>query len=340
MPKNGGEKAYGVVWPALNTVEIEEFDMPVPKEGEMLLETEVTLISPGTERHWLIGRNDLTRMGRFGGYPFRPGYSFSGYVKELGPGVTGFKVGEKVICAARHASHVVVPAVRVTKMPQEIDLEEAVFHSLGTVAIQALRRAFVEVGESVAVFGLGPIGLLTLQIARLCGAMPVIGVDLIDSRLKRGLNYGADIVFNAKDEEKMKKYLASLKNGGPAVVVELTAAQQPLETCLEVVQRLGRVIMTSSMEGAMTINLHSYVHEKGVYLIGAQTGARAPGGCSRPGIWSMMEDMDVWVQLLQYHRLEAKSLVTHNFAAKDAPKAYELIKVHDPDLIGALLHWK
>lgn len=337
MTKNG-EKAHGVVWPAVNKVEIEEFDMPEPGEGEMLGETEVTLISPGTERNWLTGRNDLSRLRGFG-FPFRPGYSFSGRVKKLGPSVKGFKVGDPVVAAARHASHVILKESSTFKVPEGVELEQAVFHSLGTVALEGLRRARVEVGESVAVFGLGPIGLLTLQIARLSGAMPVIGLDVIESRLKKGLSYGADVVLNTRNEEEMKKFMEGLDNGGPAVAVEVAANQAALETALQVVKRLGRVIMLSSMEGKMTVDLHSYVHVKGVYLIGAQTGARAPGG-SRPGVWSMADDMATYLRLLQYKRLETKSLVTHNFAAKDAPKAYELIKVQAPDLIGALLHWK
>jgi 2-desacetyl-2-hydroxyethyl bacteriochlorophyllide A dehydrogenase len=334
MPRKDGEKAYGVVWPAVNQVEIEEFDMPVPGEGELLLETEYTLISPGTERNWLTGRNALLR----GGFPFRPGYTVAGRVKALGPGVSNFKVGDPVVVPARHASHVTVKASSVSLVPEGVDMESATLFSLGEVAIEGLRRARVELGEPVAVLGLGLIGLLCLQIARLCGAMPVIGLDIIDSRLQRGKSYGADIVVNSNDKEELEKVMAGLDGGGPAVVIEITAAQEPVNQALQMVSRLGRVVVLSSMQGNYSADLHT-LHVKGIYLIGALTAAR-PQYERRPGIWPINDDIRVYLKLLQTKRLEVKSLITHRWEAKDAPKAYELIKAADPTLFGALLHWR
>src|SRR5262249_34934400 len=156
----------------VNVTEIQDIDVPEPGPGEVLIEADYSLISPGTERSRLINRG--------GGhhYPFRPGYSLAGHIMALGPDVEGLAVGQAVISDAPHAAHVKMAANRVMAVPDGVDQKSAAFHRVGMVALHGAHRSRIEVGESVAVIGQGLVGLLALQMARLQGAVPLIALDL------------------------------------------------------------------------------------------------------------------------------------------------------------------
>ena len=160
-------KSQAVVWPAQGLAAIEEIELHEPGSGEVLLEAECTLISPGTERAFLLSLPNAA-----GRYPARPGYNFVGRVKAVGAGVEGVAVGDRVAASASHAAHALASPGRMVPVPEELDAEAAVFFNMATIALQGMRRAHIELGESVAVVGQGLIGLLALQFCRLQGDCP------------------------------------------------------------------------------------------------------------------------------------------------------------------------
>ena len=188
-------KAQRVVWPSRAKVDVETFTLPDIGDDEVLVATDATLISPGTERAFLLGLPNAQ-----GSYPSRPGYSNIGTVIEVGKAVTSCKVGERVASTQGHTSHFVTAPNRLLKVAStDVPSEEAVFFNLGAISLQGVRKARIELGEATLVLGQGLIGLLALQLAKLSGALPVIAADLTDSRLELAKSIGADATLNPED---------------------------------------------------------------------------------------------------------------------------------------------
>src|SRR5439155_9348595 len=115
---------------------------------------------PGTERAFFLGLPNTRRQ-----FPSYPGYSNIGRVVAAGEAVQGLTPGDRVASAGNHASHVVARAVQCYGVPEGLASEEAVYFNLGSIALQGVRKARIELGEAVAVVGLGLIGNLALQLA-------------------------------------------------------------------------------------------------------------------------------------------------------------------------------
>ena len=237
-------KGKRVVWPQRGQVKIEEFDLPTVGENQVLVKTDVSLISPGTERAFLLGLPNAV-----GSYPQRPGYSNVGEVIDIGAGVTDIAVGDKVASSAGHSSHVLLSANNAFKVANGFAEEAAVFFNLCAISLQGVRKARIELGEPVAVMGQGLIGLLALQLARLNGAFPVIAVDVAENRLKLALECGADFALNPKDAAFEDKLADITKGEGPSVVIEATGSPEPVNTAFKLAGWRGRVILLASTRG-------------------------------------------------------------------------------------------
>ncbi len=334
---------YRVVWPEPRRVEIERFTVVAPAPGEVQLRAEYTLISPGTERGWLTNSIGFPEFPEFrGGFPFRPGYSFAGHVEAVGARVTNLAVGDRVISGnfgwGCHSSQVTFPDFVVDRIPDEVPLDEAVFFGLGDVAIFGVRRARIELGEAVLVMGQGPIGLLSVQLARLSGAVPIIALDVSEERLAMSRAVGADIAVRP-DDPALEEVLAGLPDGGPDVILELTARREPLDQALAWIKPRGRIIMVTADANPYTANLHQGLFAKGASLTGVFGGAR-PAGDSQPGSWTPARDRDTFLSLVATKRLHVTPLITDRYRAVDAPAAYERLLAGDPTMVGALLDWR
>src|SRR5262245_18274281 len=104
------------------------------------------------------------------------GYCNVGTVVEVGAGVSGFAVGERVASNGRHAELVAVPANLCARVPATVDSEAAAFTVLASIGLQGMRLVQPTLGECVVVTGLGLIGLVTVQLLRANGC-PVLGID-------------------------------------------------------------------------------------------------------------------------------------------------------------------
>src|SRR6516165_8157650 len=221
-----------------------EVPAPRPGAGEVLVRVSASLVSAGTERMVVefaeknilqkaAARPDLVRQvlnkaSREGilstissvrnrlDTDMALGYSNAGEVLEVGPDVSEFKVGDRVACAgggyAVHAEVVRVPKNLVAKIPSpslpraEIDFEEAAFTTIGAVGLQGLRLAHLQLGETVAVVGLGLIGLLVVQLVRAAGCT-VVGMDIDEKRCRLAEQLGC--AATASDAEQMRSVVST-----------------------------------------------------------------------------------------------------------------------------------
>ena len=323
-------KTRGVIWTAPGEVEVQGVELSEPGPGQLLLEAEVTMISPGTERAWWL--NLPNTASRF---PRATGYNFVGRVIEIGEGVDTLMAGDRVAASASHAAHALADVGTVLPIPDEVPDEAAVFFHMGIIAIQGVRRARIELGEPVVVIGQGIVGQLATQLSRANGGFPVTAVDRAPARLEISLRCGADRVVEADDGEAM----AALVETGAPVVIEATGAPEPINTAIDIACYGGRVVLLASTRGDTTVNFYDGVHLKGLILHGAHNGAR-PRAESRPGVWSWRDDGSAVFELLRGRRLDVAPLITHRLPGERAADAYARLKAWDTEPLGVLLQWK
>lgn len=328
-------KGQRVIWPDRAKVDIEEFELPTIKADEVLVATECTLISPGTERAFLLGLPNA--QGR---YPSRPGYSNIGKVVEVGKNVSGYTIGDRVATTQGHTSHFVASPSRLQKVESsDAPAEEMVFFNLSAIALQGVRKARIELGEPTLVIGQGLIGLLALQLSKLSGAVPVIAADLTDSRLELSKNIGADDTLNPEDADFSGRLASATMGKGPAVVIEATGHPDAINTALDVAGWGARVVLLASTRGETpNVNFYRDVHKKGLILYGAHNSIR-PRQESSPNFWTSEDDSRLMLSLIAQKRFIVTPLISHRVPGHDASKAYQLLMEWNPGLLGVVLQW-
>ena len=328
-------KGQRVIWPDRAKVDIETFDLPTIKDDEVLVATECTLISPGTERAFLLGLPNAR-----GNYPSRPGYSNIGRVVEVGKNVNGYVVGDRVATTQGHTSHYVASPNRLLKVEtSDAPAEEMVFFNLSAIALQGMRKARIELGEPTLVLGQGLIGLLALQLSKMSGSIPVIAADLTDSRLELSKSIGADYILNPEDTDFSERLASATMGKGPVVVIEATGHPDAISTALSVAGWGARIVLLASTRGETpSVNFYRDVHKKGLIIYGAHNSIR-PRQESSPNFWTSEDDSRLMLSLIAQRRFIVAPMISHRVPGHDAPKAYQLLMEWNPGLLGVVLQW-
>ena len=325
---------YQVLFVEHGIADVRACEMPKAGPEELLIRAHVSLLSPGTERAWLLGLANTAPR-----YPQGSGYSHIGEIVAVGDGVDGWQVGDRVASRARHRLYAAVPANMCSPVPDGLTNERAAFFRLTSIAMQAVRKARIELGEPVAVIGCGLIGLLAMQLARLNGGLPVLSIDKDPRRLEfaRALNVDAAL---AADESLKSALRAQCGGEEPAVVIEATGHPEAIPTAFDLARFGGRVVLLGSTRGETeAVNFYRDVHKKGLTVLGAHESAR-PQLDSAPGWWTHQADQATSLKLLAAGRLVVDPLTTHRFAWQDAASAYATLIRWEPGMLGTILDWQ
>lgn len=313
-------------------VALESFQPPAPLGHQVLLRARKTLISPGTERAFFLKLANTAPE-----YPLCPGYSFIGTVEALGEDVAHLQLGQRVACPAAHASHAIVDARACLPLPEDLPDDEAAFFNLLAIAMQGVRKARIELGESVAVLGAGLIGILALRLARLSGGLPVIGIDLDADRLALAGDLAADETLPAGNG--LQDALRERLGGGANVVIEATGAPELVVTACQLAAERGRVILLGSSRGdTPSLNFYRDVHRKGISIIGAHEITR-PRHENSPGYWTQISEQQVCLELLARGRVDGEPLITHRYNWREFGAAYAHLRDWDKSALGIIITW-
>jgi len=323
-----------IVFREAGRVDIEEFTLKKPNADEVMVETVCTLISPGTETAFLMALPNTPRR-----FPMYPGYSNVGVIAVKGSESLGLEVGDRVVSRKSHASHVIVDETEVFKIPENLSFEEASFFALGSISLQAVRKADIEIGESVLVLGQGLVGNLALQLARLSGGMPLVAVDMFDYRLEISKRCGADYTFNPRRDDLIEEVKNITEGEGIDVVIEATGNPKAVSTALKLAGKCGRVVLLGSTRGTSEVNFYSEVHKKGVTIIGAHESIR-PRYDSIHGLWTQKDDSILVLKLLSKGLLRVEDLISAKMSYREAAKAYNLLIYSKENTLGIILEWK
>jgi 2-desacetyl-2-hydroxyethyl bacteriochlorophyllide A dehydrogenase len=354
--------ARGLVFPAQGEVALETFEVPDPGRHQVLLRTTRTLISAGTEVSSLLGRG--ATPGRF---PVRPGYSSVGVVAAVGEGVRGLAPGDRVLSGGRHASHVLLdvgpegPAAEgaaalrdgpvgrapargadeTVPVPPGVGDDAAAFAVLGAVALHGFRKVAFQPGESCAVVGLGVVGQLLVQLARAAGARPVVGIDLVASRLERAVTSGAHAVVDATglDAAGVEAAVLALTAGrGADVGFEATRTPQAFPALMRLAALGGRIVVVGSIHATAELRLFDDLQRKELTLIGAWQ-PRAPLTPHPYARWTQAANRALFLDQVRQGTLAVDHLISHRARPEDAPALYAAMAAGPGDWLGVELVW-
>lgn len=323
--------------------------------GHLRVRTRYSGISAGTELTAYRGTNPyltrtwdpearIFREGAAGiDYPVTGwGYSEVGEVTEVSPELVGTPglpaVGDLVWGIWGHRSEGIVPAERLVghTLPEGLDPLAGVFARVGAIAHNAVLAADIHLGEDVAVFGQGVIGLLTTRLARLSGAR-VTAVDTLEGRLKTALRYGADLALNPRTDTVAERIREATDGLGADVAVEISGAYPALHEAMRSVAVGGRVVVSGFYQGdGVGLRLGDEFHHNRVQLVCSQIGGVPPQLSER---WTVERLQRTFLRLVAEGLVDVGSLVSHVVPVDDAADAYVLLDERPQDALQVVLEF-
>ncbi len=353
---------------------IEDVPIPTPHEGQVLVKVEASLVSAGTERmvvefaeKSLVGkarsRPDLVKQvidkARREGLvstaqaafnrldqPMALGYSSAGRIVALGKNMGGFKIGQRVACAgggyAVHAEYNVVPRNLLTPLPKNVDFESAAFTTLSAIALHGFRLAEPQIGENVAVIGMGLLGLLGAQIATAAGCN-VLGIDIDPARIAIASSLGLRAVRRAEAIDSSAAFTTHCGFDMILICAD-TPSNDPVELAGVIARDRARVVAIGAV--GLTFPRKIY-YEKEISFINSRSygpgrydmnyeehGNDYPLGYVR---WTEGRNFEAVIDLMAKGQLNVKPLITHRFDIDQATQAYEVITGKKENFLGVLL---
>lgn len=343
VTRNLPARMHAAVFRGGNDVRIEEVPRPQPGPGQAVIRVTTTTIC-GTDLHIVRGE-----------YPVRPGLVIGhepvGVIAELGAGVTGYTIGDRVLVGAitpcgqcraclsgnlsqcghgegyealggwrfgntingAQAEYLLVPNAQanLAKVPNELSDEQVVLLAdIASTGISGAESGGVQLGDKVAVFAQGPIGICASIGARLLGASMVIGVDGDDDRLKMARKMGVDVVLDYRKTD----VVAEIRKltGGVDVAIEALGTQQTFESALRVLRPGGTLSSLGVYSGKLQIPYEAFGAGLAGYRI---VTTLCPGGKER---------MRRLMEMVRSGRLDLRPLITHRFKLSEIHDAYRV----------------
>ena len=306
--------------------------------GQVLVETERTLVSAGTELAIVMGTHiGFTTGAGWPRYPMALGYTAVGRVGAVGDAVSRFRVGDRVLAETPHATHAVAQADALLPVPEGCPPDAALLAHLASIPLAGLRLARPQIGEGVVVFGQGLIGALAARLARLSGCRPVLGVDLLPER--RRIAAAAGVVPVDPGEADPLAVHRDLASGrAPEVVIEATGAPEVIADALRTAAEMGRVVLLGSPRGRVEIDPYTDVHGKGVSIIGAHHRL-TPKVATPLTPFTAARNRAAVLALVADGSLPTEGLVSHHIRPEEAAGTYRALADRSPAFMGVIIDW-
>jgi threonine dehydrogenase-like Zn-dependent dehydrogenase len=291
-------------------------------------------------------------------HPFITGHEYSGIVSEVGKDVKGFEIGDRVVgvwglsCGkcwyCRHGSpnlcrpmkvfgteeingshaeymRVPMPERVLTKLPNEISFEEGALISCSlSTGMYGAERAKIGIGDTVAVFGLGGVGMSTVLAAKLAGASHIIAIDPLKYRRELAKRLGADMSLDAKDLDEMKtmKFIAE---GGVDRTVVATTAPSAIGQAVEVTRRGGRLAVVGDVEEASIDWTHFHSKDMDIAGVLGMIGS------------DYIKKVVTMVHNGKIDPKQYKALITHKLPLTEIKTAYEIFDKKQEEILKIII---
>jgi 2-desacetyl-2-hydroxyethyl bacteriochlorophyllide A dehydrogenase len=326
-------------------VEVRDESLSPPAAGEVVVQTTASAISPGTEM--LVYRGQApTEMavdetiGALAGtftFPLKYGYAAVGRIAGLGPDVDPGWRGRLVFAFNPHESHFIAPIGSLLTLPTDIDSDAALFLPNMETAVNFLLDGAPLIGEQVAVFGQGIVGLLTTALLARLPLASLITLDRYPLRREASLSLGAHASLDPSAPDALAQLQSHLQSdrpyAGADLIFELSGAPAALDMALAATGFNGRIVVGSWYgQKRADLNLGGRFHRSRIRLLSSQVSTLTPELLGR---WTKSRRLQAAWQMLR--EVNPVRFVTHRFPLADAARAYELIDRRPGDCIQVIL---
>lgn len=278
--------------------------------------------------------------------PLQLGYCNVGVIAEVGAGVEGFKVGDRVVSNGPHADVVKVPKNLCARIPDGVDDESAAFVVVASIGLQGIRLAQPSLGEAFVVTGVGLIGLLTVQLLRAQGCR-VLAIDFDESKLEIARQYGAEVCNPGKGEDPISVGMAFSRGQGVdgVIITASTKSSDPVTQAARMCRKRGRIVLVGVT--GLELNRADFYEKELSFQVSCsygpgrydpnyeEKGQDYPLGFVR---WTQQRNFEAVLDMLASGQLNVKALITHRFAFEDAADAYAAL-TEDKSGLGMLLQY-
>ncbi len=327
----------------IGDLRLEDVPRPAPGPGEVLVRV----------AYCGVCGSDIPRVFVKGTYRFPTicGHEFAGTIEQCGAGVAGYQPGDRVAvfplvwcgrCAAcergafvmcsnydyygsrrdgAFAEFVAVPAQNLLRVPEGVSLAAAALTEPAAVALHAVRRAGrALVGQTAAIFGAGPIGLLAAQWARRIGADQVILFDPVAEKLATARRLGFTLVFDPTSRDPIEVVSELTAGQGAEVCIEAAGVPRTFCQAIGAARAAGRVVLLGNPSADVTLPaaLISQAMRRELDLVGVWNSSFSPAGNN--------DDWHAVMSAAAERRLELEPLVTHRVPLENAPAAFAMMR--------------
>jgi predicted dehydrogenase/threonine dehydrogenase-like Zn-dependent dehydrogenase len=280
--------------------------------------------------------------------PREIGYSGAGRVLALGDNAEGFRVGDKVAYAATGHAETAAPTINhIVPVPESVDTRHAAFVTVGGIAMQSVRRAELQLGEVIAVYGLGLIGQICCMIAKAAGCV-VVGIDLSDERNQLAAQNGADLVINPASSDLQRQIMDFTGKRGvdASIICASSSSSEIINRSMEITRRQGRVVIV----GYVKLDIHpknflyreidlrySRAYGPGSYHRGYEKGRLDyPFEYVR---WTEKRNLGEFIRLISCGAIDLQSLIGGTFRVDEAQDAFDSIARGTLSGVAALIDY-
>jgi 2-desacetyl-2-hydroxyethyl bacteriochlorophyllide A dehydrogenase len=328
-------------------VEIREVELPAPAPNQILVQTEASAVSAGTELAVYTGTHQWLKDPTLPDwkFPFRPGYSAAGRVTAVGAAVQGWQPGDRVSYPGNHASAELLTLGhergRLWRLPEELAADKAALACVARYGMGAAIRAGLTLGRSAAVLGLGVIGQFALRCLLAAGAHPVVGIDAVRMRREAARAAGADHVIDPAGGDIRGPLRAYLGGSGAEVVADATGVPDAVPVAMGLACDGGQVVVVGSPRGrAKEVNFYDDLHRRYIEVAGAHGNMLfEPAHTRLAGAWDIDKAQTWLLAALASGRLSLDGLVTHRITAAELGGAYEGLLKRKEEYLGVVVRW-
>ncbi len=275
--------------------------------------------------------------------PLPLGYCNVGRVVEVGAGVCGYAVGDRVVSNGKHAEFVAVPKNLCARIPDTVSDDNAAFTIVGAIALQGMRLLQPTLGETVVVTGLGLIGLIAVQLLRAHGCR-VIGIDFDSSKTAQARAFGAQTVDLGHGEDPISAAQEFTRGRGvdAVLITASTSSNEPIHQAATMCRQRGRIVLVGVV--GMELSRADFYQKELSFQVSCsygpgrydpvyeEQGQDYPFGLVR---WTEQRNFEAVLDLLAERRLDFSPLITHRFPIDQAGQAYTALAESAP--LGLLL---
>jgi len=312
-------------------------DVPRPVCGDDQVMIKVHRAAICNMSDWEIYAGTSVIIDYLGGYPHILGHEQSGEVVEIGKGVRGFEIGDRVTCywdPGAFAEYSVFDTKRraVVKLDDRVSYDQgALLELAGGGAMRNVFGSGLCPSQMVVVMGVGPAGLFTGMVTGLCGARAWVALDVVDFRLQKALELGAAAAFNIAEMSRLELLDVIQERFGEVDLVFETMGEDKspdrssLDPAIDLVKPYGNVRLFSMTEGPHSFNIGRALN-KGVSLLGTKV--------SNEDSRNLLDLAQRWVAEGRY---PVEKLITHHIALDDVDKGLRLVHEHPEQAIKVVI---